>query len=89
MFISYLGQFKKAEAEWVMEVIDMYGGDVEAALLAVVSSLDRLTHRAEPVAELAAFDAAIRGACFASRDWWRIGMNRLVELGKVKLPGAP
>lgn len=86
MFWKYVGKFKKAEAEWVMEVLDMHGGDHEAARQAIIGALNRLTGRAESVADLRDFDDSIRGAFFVSRDWWPIGVERLVELGLTEKP---
>jgi hypothetical protein len=88
MFTKYLNKFKKAEAEWVLEILDMHGGDYEKARQAVMDALNRLTGKAEPVAELQAFDQTIHGCFFASRDWWPIGMSRLAELGLATMPDA-
>ena len=87
MFFKYIGKFKKAEAEWVMEVLDLHEGDQERARLAIIDSLNRLTRRAESVAELKDFDDSIRGAFWVNRDWWPIGLERLAELGLVTISG--
>ena len=86
MFTKYIGKFKKAEAEWVMEVLDLHGGDHERAKRAIMDSLNRLTNHQPPIAELKAFDSTIAGCFFASRDWWPIGLERLAELGLFTLP---
>ena len=86
MFVKYLGKFRKAEAEWVMEVLDMHGGDQEQARLGIIGALNRLTKNAEAVPDLQDFDDSIRGAFFVNRDWWPIGMERLAELGLVTTP---
>lgn len=88
MFTKYLNRFQKAEAEWVLEVLDMHGGDYDKARQAVMDALNRLTGKAEPNPELASFDTTIHGCFFASRDWWPIGMKRLAELGLAKMPEA-
>jgi hypothetical protein len=81
MFTKYLNKFQKAEAEWVLEILDMHGGDYHKARQAVMDALNRLTKKAEPIAELKAFDDCIAAAFFASRNWWPIGIERLRELG--------
>jgi hypothetical protein len=86
VFTKYLNKFKKAEAEWVHEVLDMHGGDYEQAKQAVIGALNRLSKKAAPIAELKDFDDTIAGCFFASRYWWAIGMRRLAELGLVTLP---
>jgi hypothetical protein len=85
---KYVNKFQKAEAEWVMEILDMHGGDYEKARQAVMDALNRLTKKAEPIAELKPFDDCIAAAFFSSRDWWPIGMKRLAELGLVTMPAA-
>jgi hypothetical protein len=88
MFTKYLNKFQKAEAEWVLEILDMHGGDYDKARQAVMDALNRLTKNAEPIADLKRFDDCVAAAFFASRDWWAIGMRRLAELGLATMPAA-
>lgn len=89
MFTKYLDKFQKAEAEWVLEVLDMHDGNYEKAKQGVLDALNRLTQKAETIPDLKAFDDAIAAAFFASRDWWPIGMERLAELGLGPKVAAP
>jgi hypothetical protein len=86
MFTKYLNKFQKAEAEWVLEILDMHDGDYENSRQAVMDAMNRLTKKADAIPELKAFDDTIAACFFASRDWWAIGMRRLAELGLATMP---
>lgn len=86
MFTKYINKFGKAEAEWVMEILDMHNGDEEKAKEAIIASVHRLIkHRDNPhsPSELTDFDQRIDAAFFASRDWWLIGLSKLHQLGVI------
>ena len=82
MFRKYIGEFGKAEAEWVREVLDMHDGDQAKAQEAVIASINRIIEFGIE-GEMAEFDRCIEAACFASRDWWHIGLRRLAELESI------
>jgi hypothetical protein len=86
MFTKYLNQFQKAEAEWVQEVLDMHDGDERKARGAVLAAVQEIIkHRKGEKAELTEFERSVDAACFASRMWWPIGLDRLRELGRIDL----
>ncbi len=90
MFTKYLGKFGKAEAEWALEVLDMHGGDEQAARNALVAALDRLiAHRQAGEKVAADFDRYVDACCFAAGDWWNTGLQRLRELGKIPTQEGP
>ncbi len=85
MFRKYIGEFGKAEAVWVREVLDTHDGDEAKAQEAVIASINRIAEVGSlgDCVELSEFDKCIAAACFASRDWWHIGLRRLAELESI------
>ncbi len=83
MFTKYINKCGKAEAEWVMEVLDLHDGNEQKAKDAILASINNLIeNRGKPDA-LSSFDHAIDASCFASSRWWQIGLAKLRELGKI------
>ena len=83
MFNKYINKFDKVEAEWVLEVLDMHDGDEPKARAAVIAAVDRLIARNNGQdVELTRFDRTVDACCFASRNWWFVGLARLKELGR-------
>lgn len=84
MFTKYIGQFGKAEAEWVLEIIDMCDGDEPKAKAMVLDTVARIIERTRIGAELATFDKLIDACCRANPMWWPAGLVVLRNIGRVK-----
>lgn len=83
MFTKYINKFGKAEAEWVMEVLDLHDGDEQKAKDAILASINNLLDNRSKPELLSSFDRGIDAAFFASSRWWQIGLAKLRELGKI------
>lgn len=81
MFSKYTNRFKKAEVEWVREVLDMHDGDEPKARAAVAAATQRVIEwnehllQDEPAGELTPFEHSVAAACFASPGWWDYGLS--------------
>lgn len=82
---AYANQFRKVEAEWTLAVLDMHGGDADAARDAILEAVDRcIAARAKGERPTLGFDRDVEAACVANRMWFPEGLSHLKALGKIK-----
>jgi len=83
MFIKYLNKFGKAEAEWVLELLDMHDGDITNTRQSITEALFRLTDKSPKLEDKKNFDAIIQALFMTHPNWWSTGIWKLKDLGLV------